>query len=115
MADCDYSAYGQLKSLRLPRKATLTSTGAQGTRGFAFLEFTTTAEAQRAMDALKHTHLLGRHLVMEWAREGEGVDVDALREKVGRDRRLEGNDMGGKRKLELMKGGEAEELDGLDG
>ncbi|GFZ43298.1 Multiple RNA-binding domain-containing protein 1 [Saitozyma sp. JCM 24511] len=109
------SAYGQLKSLRLPKKATLSSTGSQGTRGFAFLEFTTHTEAQRAMDALKHTHLLGRHLVMEWAKEGEGVDVDALREKVGRDRRLEGalGGMLGKRKLDLSAG-QDEELDGLE-
>jgi multiple RNA-binding domain-containing protein 1 len=67
------------------------------------------------MDALKHTHLLGRHLVMEWAKEGEGVDVDALREKVGRDRRLEGalGGMLGKRKLDLTAG-QDEELDGLE-
>ncbi|RSH92710.1 Multiple RNA-binding domain-containing protein 1 [Saitozyma podzolica] len=110
-----FSAYGQLKSLRLPKKATLSSTGSQGTRGFAFLEFTTHTEAQRAMDALKHTHLLGRHLVMEWAKEGEGVDVDALREKVGRDRRLEGawGGMLGKRKLDLTAG-QNEELHGLE-
>ena len=31
---------------------------------------------------LKHTHLLGRHLVLEWAEEEE-QDLEVLREKVG--------------------------------
>jgi multiple RNA-binding domain-containing protein 1 len=76
------------------------------------------------MDALKHTHLLGRHLVIQWAQQGDGVDVDALREKVGRDvRGMEGFDKAeaggkvvgnkGKRKFEL--GGGREEDDGLEG
>jgi len=110
-----FSAYGQLKALRLPRKPTISSTGAQSTRGFAFLEFTTHAEAQRAMDALKHTHLLGRHLVLQWAREEDGVDVEGLRERVGRDWRglvSANEERGRKRKLELEGG--ADELDGLE-
>jgi multiple RNA-binding domain-containing protein 1 len=62
------------------------------------------------MDALKHTHLLGRHLVMEWAKEGEGVDVDQLREKVGVQLRgLEGERVGKKRKVQI--GGAVEQLD----
>lgn len=66
------------------------------------------------MDALKHTHLLGRHLVIQWAQQGDDVDVDALREKVGRDvRGMEGFEKkGGKRKFEL--GGAREEDDGLE-
>jgi multiple RNA-binding domain-containing protein 1 len=105
-----FSAYGTVKSLRLPRKPLPTSTGAQSTRGFAFLEFTTHAEAVRAMDALKHTHLLGRHLVLEWAREGESVDVDALREKVSRDVRASGGGgTKGKRKLDLGLGAEGQD------
>lgn len=108
-----FSAYGTLKSLRLPKKSTLSATGSQSSRGFAFLEFTTHAEAQRAMDALKHTHLLGRHLVTQWANEGEGVDVDALREKVSRDASL--GDVGGrKRKLDLSGKGEVDEDDGME-
>ena len=108
-----FSAYGTVKSLRVPKKAIPTSTGSQSTRGFAFLEFTTHAEALRAMEALKHTHLLGRHLVLEWAREGEGVDVDKLREKVKGDVRA-GKSGGnkGKRKLDLL-GGNADE-DGME-
>ncbi|OCF32912.1 multiple RNA-binding domain-containing protein 1 [Kwoniella heveanensis BCC8398] len=117
-----FSAYGALKSLRLPKKTTLTATGSASTRGFAFLEFTTHTEALRAMEALKHTHLLGRHLVLEWAKEGDSVDVSDLREKVGRDVKFisEGGDggRGGKRrKLDLTGGAAAaaEELDGLEG
>ncbi|WVQ97046.1 hypothetical protein IAU59_004156 [Kwoniella sp. CBS 9459] len=115
-----FSAYGALKSLRLPKKTTLTSTGSASTRGFAFLEFTTHTEALRAMEALKHTHLLGRHLVLEWAKEGDSVDVSDLREKVGRDVKFisEGADggRGGKRrKLDLTgNAAAAEELDGLE-
>nr|XP_031859355.1 multiple RNA-binding domain-containing protein 1 [Kwoniella shandongensis]KAA5526427.1 multiple RNA-binding domain-containing protein 1 [Kwoniella shandongensis] len=114
-----FSAYGQLKSLRLPRKSTLNATGSQSTRGFAFLEFTTHTEALRAMEALKHTHLLGRHLVLEWAKENDEVDVSSLREKVGREVRglKEGEDgRGGKRrKLDLTGGGDKQDdLDGLE-
>lgn len=108
-----FSAYGTLKSLRVPRKSTMSATGAQSTRGFAFLEFTTHAEAQRAMDALKHTHLLGRHLVTEWAKDEDAVDVDALREKVSRDSKK--GELGGrKRKLDLTGRGGIDENDGLD-
>jgi multiple RNA-binding domain-containing protein 1 len=52
------------------------------TRGFAFLEFVTRHEAENAYNALKHTHLLGRHLVLEWAAEEEH-DLEALRRKAG--------------------------------
>lgn len=109
------SAYGTLKSIRLPRKSTVASTGAQSTRGFAFLEFTTHTEALRAMEALKHTHLLGRHLVLEWAKEGESVDVAGLRERVGRDYMGVGEErVGKKRKLDFGKKN-GDEIDGLEG
>ena len=109
-----FSAYGTVKSLRLPRKPLPTSSGAQSTRGFAFLEFTTHAEAARAMEALKHTHLLGRHLVLQWARQEDSVDVDALREKVGRDMRA-GDGNKGKRKLDLGLGASNPDDDGMEG
>jgi multiple RNA-binding domain-containing protein 1 len=75
-SDTLYSAHGQLKSVRLPKRLD------HRARGFAFLEFLTRQEAEAAYDALRHTHLLGRHLVLEWADEGE-QDVDALRAKAG--------------------------------
>ncbi|WVN85548.1 multiple RNA-binding domain-containing protein 1 [Cryptococcus depauperatus CBS 7841] len=111
-----FSAYGQLKSLRLPRKAMPTSTGAQSTRGFAFLEFTTHAEAARAMEALKHTHLLGRHLILEWAKEGEEIDVQGLREKVRTEVRGldDGEGRSGKRRKLDLSNNKGEELDGLE-
>ncbi|WVQ85516.1 multiple RNA-binding domain-containing protein 1 [Cryptococcus sp. DSM 104549] len=109
-----FSAYGALKSLRLPRKPTLSSTGSQSTRGFAFLEFTTHTEAARAIEALKHTHLLGRHLVLEWAKESDEVDVQGLREKVRGE--VRGMEEGGERKRRKLdfKSGAGEELDGLE-
>ncbi|GAA5987884.1 hypothetical protein JCM11641_003521 [Rhodosporidiobolus odoratus] len=60
-----FGTYGQLKSVRLPRKVD------NKTRGFAFLDFATRRDAQAAFDALEHTHLLGRHLVLQWASEAE--------------------------------------------
>ncbi|GAA5854883.1 hypothetical protein JCM3766R1_005434, partial [Sporobolomyces carnicolor] len=69
-----FSAYGQLKSVRLPRKMDNT------TRGFAFLDFATRRDAESAFGALEHAHLLGRHLVLQWAGEGDD-DVEEARGK----------------------------------
>ncbi|KZT19567.1 hypothetical protein NEOLEDRAFT_1077530 [Neolentinus lepideus HHB14362 ss-1] len=89
-----FGSHGQLKSVRLPKKFDHRS------RGFAFLEFVTRHEAENAYNALRHTHLLGRHLVLEWAEEGEH-DVDELRRKTGVGYGG-GNELPGrKRKLEL--------------
>ncbi|KAI0270676.1 hypothetical protein BC834DRAFT_841474 [Gloeopeniophorella convolvens] len=71
-----FGAHGQLKSVRLPKRFDRRS------RGFAFLEFVTRHEAENAYNALRHTHLLGRHLVLEWAEEG-GADIETLRKKAG--------------------------------
>ena len=72
-----FGAYGQLKKVRLPKKFD----GSH--RGFAFVEFLTSQEAQNAMKALASTHLYGRHLVLEWADDKE--DIDALRDRAKRD------------------------------
>jgi multiple RNA-binding domain-containing protein 1 len=73
-----FAAFGELKSVRLPNKA-----GGQGHRGFAFIEFLTKDEAKQAMDAVENSRLYGRHLVLEFAKDGdENQDVDALREKT---------------------------------
>ncbi len=61
--------------MRLPKKFD------SRTRGFAFVEFVSRHEAENAYAALRHTHLLGRHLVLEWAEAEE--DLDTLRKKVG--------------------------------
>ncbi|TFY56626.1 hypothetical protein EVG20_g8855 [Dentipellis fragilis] len=71
-----FGSHGQLKSVRLPKRFD------QRTRGFAFLEFVTRHEAENAYNALRHTHLLGRHLVLQWADEGD-QDIEELRRKAG--------------------------------
>lgn len=68
-----FSPFGQIKSLRLPMKL-----GSH--RGFAFVEYITKQEAQNALGALSSTHLYGRHLVLERAKEGESLED--LRERT---------------------------------
>jgi multiple RNA-binding domain-containing protein 1 len=96
------SAHGQLKSVRLPKKHDARS------RGFAFLEFITRREAENAYEALRHAHLLGRHLVLDWAQEAE-QDLDVLRAKAGVGFGKGAEMPGRKRKLEMGGGGEVEE------
>ena len=73
-------AYGQLRSVRVPKKFD------SSTRGFAFADFVTAREAENAMDALKDTHLLGRRLVLDFAAE-DVVDpeqeIEKMQKKVG--------------------------------
>ncbi|KAL1952740.1 hypothetical protein VTO42DRAFT_4297 [Malbranchea cinnamomea] len=64
-----FGAYGQLRSVRVPKKFDRSS------RGFAFADFTSAREAENAMDALRNTHLLGRRLVLEYASE-EAIDPE---------------------------------------
>ncbi|KAI7872194.1 hypothetical protein BDF14DRAFT_1757779 [Spinellus fusiger] len=71
-----FGTYGQLKSVRLPKKFS------GGHRGFAFLDFMTKQEAKNVYDNMANIHLYGRHLVLEWAEEEEGID--SLREKTGK-------------------------------
>ncbi len=70
-----FNPFGQLKQVRLPKKFD----GAH--RGFAFIEFNTRSETQAAMDALKGTHLYGRHIIIERAADEE-EDVEAIRKKT---------------------------------
>ncbi|KAJ7265431.1 hypothetical protein B0H12DRAFT_1100717 [Mycena haematopus] len=94
-----FGSHGHLKSVRLPKKFD------SRTRGFAFLDFVSRHEAENAYAALRHTHLLGRHLILEWAEEVE-QDLDVLRKKAGigfgGGRELPGR----KRKLDLGRNGE---------
>ncbi|KAG5289464.1 multiple RNA-binding domain-containing protein [Histoplasma ohiense] len=64
-----FSAYGKLRSVRVPQKFDRTA------RGFAFADFISAREAENAMDALKNTHLLGRRLVLEFA-SSEAIDPE---------------------------------------
>jgi len=70
-----FGAYGQLRSVRVPKKMD------RAARGFAFADFTTPKEAESAMDALKDTHLLGRRLVLDFA-SGDAEDAEAEIEKM---------------------------------
>jgi multiple RNA-binding domain-containing protein 1 len=72
-----FGAYGQLKSVRIPKKFD----GKH--RGFAFVDYLTKQEATQAKEALGSTHLYGRHLVIEWAEVDE--DLEKLRVKAGHD------------------------------
>ncbi|KJZ77427.1 hypothetical protein HIM_03151 [Hirsutella minnesotensis 3608] len=72
-----FGTYGQLRSVRVPKKADHT------TRGFAFADFVTAREAENALNALRDTHLLGRRLVMDYA-EAEAVDAEEEIEKMQR-------------------------------
>ncbi|KAF2174908.1 RNA-binding domain-containing protein [Zopfia rhizophila CBS 207.26] len=75
-----FAPYGQLRSVRVPKKFDSSS------RGFGFAEFTTKREAGNAMEALRNTHLLGRRLVLAFA-EAESSDpekeLEKMQEKVG--------------------------------
>ncbi|KAI1298109.1 hypothetical protein EDD11_006881 [Mortierella claussenii] len=89
-----FSTFGQLKSVRIPKKMS------GGHRGFAFLDFMTKQEAKSVYENVANTHLLGRHLVLEWAEEDSGLDV--LREKTGRQfRKDDGHGSGKRRKIDL--------------
>ncbi|XP_039292425.1 probable RNA-binding protein 19 isoform X2 [Nilaparvata lugens] len=66
-----FRVYGEIKSLRLPKK--MVGTGPH--RGFCFVEYLSKNDAKRAMKALcQSTHLYGRRLVLEWARGEDTVD-----------------------------------------
>ncbi|POY72886.1 hypothetical protein BMF94_4047 [Rhodotorula taiwanensis] len=73
-----FGAYGQLKSVRLPRKMD------NKTRGFAFLEFATRRDAEAAFEALEHTHLLGRHLVLQYTGAEDGFGEDGATDARGK-------------------------------
>lgn len=76
-----FGAYGKLRSVRVPKKLNRRS------RGFGFAQFVSTREAENAMNALRHTHLHGRPLVLEWAKEDANdaeEEIQRLQKKVGR-------------------------------
>ncbi|KAG0258745.1 hypothetical protein DFQ27_004474 [Actinomortierella ambigua] len=100
-----FKTFGQLKSVRLPKKMT----GEH--RGFAFLDFVTKQEAKNVYENVANTHLLGRHLVLEWAEEDSSLDV--LREKTGRQfHKDDGN--AGKKRRKVDLDGDAEEMMMMD-
>jgi len=74
-----FAPFGQVKSVRLPRKIDGTH------RGFAFVEMTTKTEAKAAFAAVGRTHLYGRRLVTEWAADEDADDAAQARNKAARD------------------------------
>jgi multiple RNA-binding domain-containing protein 1 len=65
---CLTRSFGALKTVRIPHKFDGTH------RGFAFVDFLTPQEAQNAYQSLGATHLYGRHLVLEWAKEEDSIE-----------------------------------------
>lgn len=70
------------------------------------MDFSTHKEAENARNSLQHTHLLGRHLVTEWAETSK--DGDATIEEMRKRTMAQfgdgshGKDLGKKEKLKLM-------------
>ncbi|KAI9660796.1 MAG: Multiple RNA-binding domain-containing protein 1 [Alyxoria varia] len=67
--------HGQLRSVRLPKK------GNNSRKGFAFAEYSSPKEAEKVMEELRGTHLLGRRLDFNYA-AGETEDPDKEIEKM---------------------------------
>ena len=66
-----FSTFGTVKVVRFPKKLM----GQGEHRGFGFVEYMTQEDAERAFESLgKSTHLYGRRLVLEWAKEEESVE-----------------------------------------
>ncbi|CAJ0910229.1 2004_t:CDS:10 [Entrophospora sp. SA101] len=72
-----FSVYGQIKTIRLPKKFD------GQIRGFGFIEFLTKRDARNVIDKLQHTHLLGRHLILQYAEKDK--DLEELREKISKE------------------------------
>jgi multiple RNA-binding domain-containing protein 1 len=68
-----FKPFGQVKTLRLPRKFD------GNHRGFAFVDFLTAGEAENALKVLKHTHFYGRHLVIAPAKDDESLETLRLK------------------------------------
>ena len=71
-----FKVYGQVKNLRLPLKLD----GSH--RGFAFIEFMSHEEAQKAFKELQNTHFYGRKIVIEWAKQEN--TIEEIREKTSK-------------------------------
>lgn len=71
-----FVTFGELKAVRMPNKR-----GSTEHRGFGFIDFVSRDDAKKAFEALRlSTHLYGRRLVLEWAKEEE--TVEELRKKT---------------------------------
>lgn len=73
-----FGAFGAIKSVRMPKKFD------HSNRGFAFVEFGSHGDAEKAMSGLKHTHLYGRHLVIEWSEDDSSGGLGSLRQRAAK-------------------------------
>ncbi|CAN8274460.1 unnamed protein product [Cochlearia groenlandica] len=64
-----FSPFGQIKSLRLPKR------NIDQYSGYAFIEFMTKQEASNAKKELFNTHFYGRHLVIELANDDDSMEA----------------------------------------
>lgn len=78
-----FGAFGDLKSVRLPKKFD----GSH--RGYAFVEYASMQEAQEALKGAGGTHLYGRRLVVDWAAD-QALGLDEERERTAKRSRAEG-------------------------
>ena len=70
-----FSPFGEIKMVRVPQKVS------GGHRGFAFVEFTSSEECEKAYESLKNSHLYGRHLVLQIAEDDESQSKKRKREE----------------------------------
>ena len=103
-----FGPYGQLKSVRVPKKFDSSS------RGFAFANFVTSKEAENAIKALEGVHLLGRRLNLDFASE-EAMDPEEEIEKMQRKVEKQTDKVaiqnltaGGRKKFSVHQGEDAE-------
>ncbi|KAK9373268.1 uncharacterized protein V1513DRAFT_449530 [Lipomyces chichibuensis] len=95
------SAFGQLRTVRLPKKFDNTA------RGFAFAEFVSAKEAENAMESLAGVHLLGRRLVLQYASQDATSAEEELERMRGKVRKqvagetLASYRLSGKRKFSI--------------
>jgi multiple RNA-binding domain-containing protein 1 len=71
-----FTPFGKLKVLRLP------SNIKGGHRGFAFVEFLSSTDCYNAYEALRNTHLYGRHIVIEFAADDEENELNKKNENL---------------------------------
>jgi len=64
-----FSTFGEIKSVRIPWKR-----GGGQHQGFAFVEFLTKEEAKNALETLSNSHFYGRHFIVDYSKEEEGID-----------------------------------------
>ncbi|KAL0209638.1 hypothetical protein RCL1_008476 [Eukaryota sp. TZLM3-RCL] len=70
-----FTAFGELKTFRAPKKID------GSLRGFCFVEYVSSDEALRAFESLSAVHFYGRHLVLEWSKEDDSLNLEAAEER----------------------------------